>query len=824
MRHVPQDLWFALRNLWKSPGFSLVAIITLAVAIGGNTAIFSIVDAILLRPLPYRDATRLVRLYQTESAPGKYPFTGPDFVDWRAQNRTLEDMAVYTFPRDRNLSGGAAPEHLQVIATQANFFDVLGVQPLIGRTWASGEDQPEKNHVALLGYGLWNSLFAGDPGVIGKTIELDSERHTIVGVLPPDFRYSSRAALWVPFDMSSKGLGTRGNHWLSAVGRLKPGVSVAAARADLKLIASRLEQQYPESNHKVGAEVVPLRDDLVGQSRNSLYIMLAAVGLVLLIACANVANLLLSRAVGRHKEMAVRSALGAGRGRLVAQLLTESLVLAVAGAAVGLLIGWGIVEAFSRTQAAALPRFNAIRLNGTVLAFTALMALATGILFGLYPAFRTVRADVHDELRGGAGSAITPGRGRRTTSSALVVCEVAFSLVLLASAGLLLKDFVRLRSLDVGVRTEGVWTATISLPEAGYPKSPQQSALANALVERAAHIPGVDSAALTSTLPIEGGSNYYIQIRGRIRERMSGPLVESHSASPGYFRTMGVRLIKGRLFTSAEAQAAADLEQRLRPIWEREHAIPADIGNASIYPVVINETMWRTFWPDQDPIGQMFTHSGANGPWQQVVGVVSDVRQWGLTNAPVPEAYDPFTGGGRFYLVLHTARDPAALAPAVRESLKQLDSALPLFAVRTMDDVIAESARGQRFLSVLIGSFALLAALLAAVGMYGVLSCLVTQHTHEIGIRMALGASRARVLGGVLGRGAVLAGGGLLAGLAGAWAAGKVLASLLHEVRPLDPAILAMTAGVLASVAFVACYIPARRAARMDPMNALRHE
>ena len=823
MRTCLQDLRYAVRNLLKSPGFTAVAAITLTIGIGANTAIFSIIDTVLLRPLPYRNPGQLVRLYETEAAPGRYPFAGPDFVDWKAQNKTFQDMTLLGWQRDFNLSGEGQPDHVLGVPTEANFFSLLGAGPLLGRTWAPGEDRPGKDQVVILSYGLWRSRFAGDPGAIGRTIELNSEKHTIVGVMPASFRYPSRAQLWVPLDMDAKGLGTRGSHWAGAIGRLKPGVAFPTALADLKLIAQRLEQTYPDSNDKVGATAVPLDDDLVGDSRSSLLMMLSAVGLVLLIACANVANLLLSRASARQKEMAVRSALGAARARLLRQLLTESLLLSLLGGALGVLAAWGIIALFSRARLSGIPQFAIIQLNGEVLAFTFALAVATGVLFGIVPALRTSRPDLHEELKGGAGSAISPGRHRRSTSNVLVAAEMALSLLLLVSAGLLLKDFARLRNVDIGVRPEDVWTAAVRLPEASYKTDRRKYAFSQALLERSGRIAGVDAAAIGDHLPLEGGSNYYITLRGQTSQK-SNRLVERNAVSPGYFRAMGVRLLQGRLFTPEDADQTLALEERWQRLTEGGGRLPPDQANAMVSPTVINESMARFFWPNQNPLGQMFSQGSDHGPWRQVIGVVNDVRQTGLTHKPAPEAHDPFDGGSRLFLVLHTSLPPSSLTPQVRRALAQIDSSLPLFSVRTMDQVIADNAQGQQFFSLLVGSFAALAMVLAAVGIYGVLSYAVTERTREIGIRISLGASRGRVLGEVMREGMRLAAIGLVAGMAGALAAGRLLASFLHEVTPADPAILVLTAGLLAVVALVACYLPARRAARLDPMAALRYE
>ena len=822
MRTLLLDLRYAFRNLGNARGFALVAAVTLGIGIGANTAIFSIIDTVLLRPLPYRDPSQLVTLNETESAPGRYPFAGPDFVDWKAQNNTFQDMTLFGWPHDMNLSAEARPEHVIALPTAANFFSLLGVEPLLGRTWAAGEDQRGRDDVVILSYGLWKSRFAADPHAVGRSLDLNARKYTIVGVMPDSFRFPWKSQVWIPQVMDTKGLGGRGNHWANAIGRMKPGVTLPAARADLKSIASRLEKQYPNSNDKVGAAVTSLRDDMVGGSRDSLFMMLGAVGLVLLIACANVANLLLSRAMARQKEVAIRSALGASRVRLLRQLLTESLLLSLAGGALGLLLAWGGVALFSSAKSYSLPQFNTVQVNGTVLGFTFALAIATGLLFGVFPALQMSRPELHEELKGGAGSSISPGRRRRFTSNVLVVAEIALSLLLLVSAGLLLKDFARLRSLDIGVRRDGVWTAAVQLPEANYKTDRQSYDFAEALLEKTRRIAGVDSVALSDHLPLEGGGNYYISLRGQTSP-MSNQLVERHVASPEYFRVMGVRLLQGRVFTPADVQTALAHDIRLRPLYEGGAEPPADQTNGIVYPCVINESMARFFWPNQSPLGQMFSHGTHNGPWQQVIGVVSDVRQWSLTQKIAPEAYDAFDGGSRQFLILHTTLPPSSVTAQVRRALAQIDSSLPLYSVRSMDEVVAGQAQGQQFLSLLVGSFASLAALLAAIGIYGVLSYLVTQRTREIGIRMSLGASRGRVLGEVLREGMRLALVGLAVGAAGAFAVGRILASLLHEVKPGDVTIFVATAGLLAAVAFVACYLPARRAARLDPMTALRY-
>ena len=820
-----QDLQYALRNLLKAKSFTAVAAATLAIGVGANTAIFSIIDTVLLRPLPYRDPDRLVRLFETEAAPGKYPFAGPDFLDWKAQNHTFEDMTLYGWTHDMNISDGGHADHVRAVPTEANFFSLLGVRALVGRTWIAGEDMPGRDRVAILSYGLWRSRFAGDPAVVGRNLMLDSEPYTVVGVMPVRFRYPSpNAELWVPMDMDSKNLRSRGSHWAQAIGRLKPGVTLNAARADLKLIAKQLEKAYPDSNDKVGGGADWLRDSLVGDSRNTLFTLLAAVGVVLLIACANVANLLLSRAMARQKEMAVRIALGAGRLRLVRQLLTESLALSFAGGALGVVLAWGLVRLFTRAKSFSLPQFNIIQLNVEVLAFAFAVAALTGILFGLMPALATSRPDLHDELKGGAGSSVSPSRRRRFAANILVSVEIALAVVLSISAALLLADFARLRNKDVGVRPEGIWTAAIRLPETAYKEDAQQRTFADRLLEQARGMAGVQSAAVTDHLPLEGGSNGYVKLKGQGTAPMSNQLVEQHEISQDYFRVMGIRLRAGRVFNAADAQQAVAISDRLRRDWRAGRKIPPEEQNSIVYPVVVNESMTRHFWPNQDALGRLFSWGSDTGPWMQVIGVVDDVREWGLTQKAVPEAYSFFGGDNRLFLVMHGARAATVFTPQVRRALARIDGSLPLFSVRSMEEVIGEQAQGQQFLSLLVGSFAVFAALLAAIGIYGVLSYLVTQRTREIGIRMSLGATRGRVLAGVMREGMVLAAVGVVCGLAGALAAGRILASMLHEVKSFEPLLFAGTAGLLAAVALAACYVPARRAARLHPMAALRYE
>jgi putative ABC transport system permease protein len=819
-----QDVRYGLRGLRRSPGFAVVAVLTLALGIGANTAIFSIIYAVLLRPLPYQQPGQLVRLYETEAAPGNYPFTGLDFLDWKSQNHSFQDMTLISWTHSMNLSGKGEPDHVLGTPTEANFFSLLGARPLLGRTWVSGEDEPGHDHEVILSYGLWQVHFGGDAQIVGQDIELNDEKYNVVGVMPAGFNFPSQAQLWTPMDMDTKSLSPRGTHQYQAFGRLKPGVTLQQAQAETTLIAKRLEQQYPDSNFKVGASLVGLHEDMIGESRSSLLLMLWAVALVLLIACANIANLLLSRAVARQKEMAIRGALGAGRTRLIRQVLTESVLLAGGGAVAGLLLAWAGVKVITSMKHLGLPAANAIEINLPVLVFTLLLALITGVLFGIVPALQISRPGFYEELKGGAGSSVSPGQRRRAASDILVIGEVGLSLLLLVSAGLLLKDFMRLRSNNIGVRPAGVWTGTISLPQAKYKEDQQQFNFFQALLDKVKNIPGVESASITNRLPLEGGSNGYVALRGKPFQPMSGPLVETHAITPDYFKVMGIPFLQGRPFTPEDINGVFAENERESQLNKNNIKLTPEQSNAVVKPAVVNQAAVREFWPDQNPIGQMFSYGNKDGPWLQVIGVVGDVKQWSITHAPVPEAYQAFNGSLVFSLVVHTSSPSLNVTSEVRHTLRQLDSSLPLFAVRTMDEIVAQHASGQQFLALLLGLFSGLALLLAAIGIYGVLSYLVTQRTREIGIRMSLGASQADVLGLVLKQGMRLAGIGFALGLVGALAAGRLLSSLLHEVKPSDPAIIALTAVCLGAVAFAACYLPARRAAKVDPMVALRYE
>lgn len=822
MRTLARDLQYAWRGLRRSPGFAIVAVLTLALGIGANTAIFSIIDAVLLRPLPYHSPGELVRVYQTEDVAGNYPMTGPDFIDWKRQNHSFRDMTAFGWSMDMNLSATGEPEHVIGTLTEANFFSLLGTRPLLGRTFAQGEDEPGHDREVILSYGLWQSKFGSDPSIVGHQVELNARKYDIIGVMPAGFRFPRRTQIWVPMDMDTKSLRSRDSHWMAVIGRLKPGVTIQQAQAEMSLIASQLEKQYPDSNHNVGASLVGMKEDTVGESRTSLLMILGAVVLVLLIACANVANLTLSRGVTRQKELAIRGAIGASRARLVRQLLAESLLLSFAGGILGVILAAVGVRAIASLEHAGLPNANAIEINLPVLAFTFAVAVLTALLFGLMPALQSARYDLYEALKSGAGSSGTTARHRGLLRDGLVVAEIGLSLLLLISAALLLKDFQRLRNMDVGVRSEGVWTASVALPPEKYKHQQEQANFSQALLDKLQNIPGVQSVAITNRLPLEGGSNSYITMRGQAFEPMRGVLVENHSVSPGYFRLMGIPLLQGRDFTPEEVPAALAIDKRVIEAMEAKATLPAEQTNAMVYPVIINQTMAKHFWPSQNPVGQMFSFGEKDGPWKQIVGVVGDVKQY-MTQPPSPEAYDVFTGYPWLTIIARTS-GKIDVAPQVRHALAEIDPALPLYEARTVNDVIAEQAAGQQFIAGLLGLFAGLAILLAGVGIYGVLSYLVTQRSREIGIRMSLGATRTRVMKMTLTQGIRLAVIGFVLGLAAALAAGRILASVLHEVRPRDPLTLLAAPLILGLVVLAACYLPAYRASKVDPMVALRQE
>lgn len=814
------DVRFGARMLRKSPGFTLVAVITLALGIGANTAIFSVINGVLLRPLPFRDPGRLVTLWQTEVSPGNYPLTGADYLDWQRQNRTLEATCLYDYTMGFNASGAGEPEAAAAVATQANFFSVLGVQPMLGRGFAEGEDAAGRNHVVVLNYGFWKRHFGGRRDVINQTLELNEEAYTVIGVMPNWFRYPAATDLWIPKDMSEKSLTPRGTHQYRAIGRLRDGVTPQQAQADLATVAAQIEKDHPDTNDKVSAVVVPMKEQLVGNSRTPLLVLLGAVALVLLVACANVANLMLARATRRSREMAVRAALGAGRRRIIQQLLTESLLLSLTGAAIGCLgAAWFI--RLAQSDASPLPAAQVIRLDIRVLAFTICVSVLVALLFGLAPALQALKVNLSDELKAGAASVLNAGGGRQALRDGLVIAEIGVSLALLLAAGLLLRTFANMRATQIGVDPQNVLTARIVLPETRYATMEARRAFYDRLLDRVRQIPGVDSASISTSMPLEGGTNGTIEGIAGMNSAMASQLVEYNFISPDYFQAYRIPVEMGRTFTETDEQHGAELNQATDALPPGKNP-PEDLSA----DVIISAAMARDFWPNQSPLGKSFKVFGVKA---DVIGMVGDAKEWDdIRHEPLPQIYFPvtimFDRRGDCFLTVKTRVEPASIAPVLRREVSGIDSGLALFHLRTMNEVVEDVTQATAYQTILLASFAVFALLLAAIGIYGVMAYAVTQRRHEFGIRMALGAEPMDVLRMVLAHGTRLALAGVLLGIVAALLATKLIATLVFGVSVHDPLTFAAASVLLLTVALAACYLPARRAMLVDPMVALRYE
>lgn len=823
---VWQDVRYGVRQLRSNPGFTAVAVLTLALGIGANTAIFSVINSVLLRPLPFREPGRLVELRESEEAPGNYPLNGADYLEWQAQSRTFEGTSLYSWQSAVSASGASEPEPAAVVNTQSNFFDVLGVSPAPGRAFMRGEDTAGKNRVAILSYGFWQRHFGGDRSAIGKTVELNDEAFTVIGIMPASFRFPEQTDLWTPLDMSDKEVTMRGDHSWNAVGRVKTGVSIAQAGQDLLAISKRLEKQYPNSNNKVHAVVIPLKDLLIGDSREPLLILLGAVALLLLIACGNVANLLLARATTRQREMALRASLGAGRFRLVRQLLTESVLLALAGAALGILAARWCVRLMSSAKALPIPRANPVEVDGWVLLFTIGVSVLAGVLFGLAPALQiSASGNFNNELKAASQAVLSPGGRRPRVRDVLVVGQIALTLALLVGAGLLLRSFERLRNTGIGVNPHNLLTMGIDLPKTTYPTIASRRAFLDQLVERLNQIPGVASGAVSTQIPPSGGSNGYIEVDGKSDPALASELVWWNTITPDYFRTLGIPFLEGRNLAPEDLNRTAVVTQKLYDLFTASKDGPPKIPPDLTMVAVISQAMARTFWPGQDPIGRSFHW---NNTKVTVIGMVADVKDLGIPKPAKPQAYFPlplwFAGEGYGQLTVKTRISPEAVLPAIREKVRALDSGLAVFDARTMEEVIEGNMRDASIETFLLGSFASLALVLAAVGLYGVTSYLVTQRTQEIGIRMAIGAKSSDVLRLILRQGATLSFVGVALGVIAAIGLTRLLSGLLYGVTPTDPLTFVLVALLLAFVALVAYCIPARRATKIDPMLALRYE
>jgi predicted permease len=801
---LARDARVALRALRRTPAFTAIAIFCLAVGIGANAAIFSVVNAVLLRPLPYAEPEHLVRIFETleDQAGWTGSVSQPNFVDWRAQNTSYAALSAYT-TSSRILEGGTQPERVRTLVASANLPELLGVQPLLGRAFGAREDEPGAARVALLGEGMWTRRFGRDPAVVGRSIRLDGQPYVVVGVMPDRAAFPAGGEpvdLWIPYVPTERERESRGSHFLAVVGRLKPGVTPEQAHADLSRLADRLEQQYPDAQANRGVVTRPLRETVVGDTRPALLILLGAVGLVLLIACANVANLLLARAATRRHEVALRLALGAGRGRLVRQLLVESGLLALAGATAGGALAWLALRALTPLVATALPVGTGVPLDGRVLAFLAATAVLSGLLFGLVPALQASRADVRGSLVD-AGGKSTAGGAQQRLRGGLVVAEIALSLVLLVGAGLLLRGFAELRGTPPGLDPRNVLTAHIAIPDGRYDSTEAVQQLLRPILERARAIPGVTSASMINLLPIQSAwTNGSFTIVGRPAPLPGKePIAELRLVDRDFFRTLGIPVLRGRDFTEREAQPVA----------------------------IINDALARKHFAAQDPIGQQLAGLGPEP--LTVVGVVGSVRQAGLDHAPLQEIYlplDVMPSGwvSEMTLALRTSVAPTSVTNALRRAVRSVDAGQPVYRVLTMEEVVRESLADRRLQLWLLGGFAGIALLLAAAGLYGVISYLVAQRTREIGIRVALGAQRGDVVRLVMRHGARLTAAGVGAGLVGAFFLTRLLSSLLYGVSARDPLVFAALAGVLAAVALLATWVPARRATRVDPVTALRAE
>jgi predicted permease len=804
-----QDVRFGARMLRKNPSFTVVAVLTLALGIGANTALFSVVHAVLLEPLPFPRPAELVMVWERVHLPNYQderdtPAPG-NFADWKSRNTVFSDMGAIR-ERSWSLTGGGEPIRIEGEAVSAGFFEALQVRPLLGRVFTAEEDRPGGPAVAIISHSLWSQRFSSDPRIVGATIHLNDEPCTVVGIMPPGFHFPDPDdMLWIPMAMTPAQLSNHGSHYLRTIARLRPGVSQVQAQGQMDTIAQQLTAQHPDSNTGVGVNVVPLREQLVGDVRPALLVLLGAVALVLLVVCANVASLLLARAAARQREMAIRVALGAGRARLVRQLLTESLLLALLGCALGLLLArWGIraLEAISPPD---LPRVGSFGLNVPVLLFSLAVSALAGLVFGLAPALTALRGDMRAPLA--EGSRGTAGRSHARLRGALVVAELALGVVVLTGAGLLLRSFMFLQNIPLGFDSSRVLSFRVILPGSRYAKLDQSTAFYQRLLEKLQELPGVRSAAGISFLPLTfSGRIAAISIEGRASVSSGQlPFADFRMVTPGYFRAMGIPLAEGNDFS-----------------WGDSPHVPA---------VVISETLAHKFWPAENPIGKRLKlgESESQNPWLTVVGVVGNVHQQNRTSEPRPAIYlsaaqDVNVGDTVRDWVLRAGGDPLALAAAVREAVWSIDAALPVSRVQTMDRVLSATLAPQQFNLLLLGLFAALALILSSVGLYGVTAYFVGQRTREIGLRMALGASPGAILGLFLRQGGRLVAVGVAIGLAAALVLSRAMSGLLFGVRPTDPIALSGAAAVLALVALAACYLPARRATLIAPITALRSE
>jgi putative ABC transport system permease protein len=804
-RRLVNDLWqdvtYGARILSRTPGFAAVLILTLALGIGANSMMFTVVNAVLLRPLPFPQADQLLLLrnFNHEKGFDSFSIAPGTFLDLRSQNNSFSGMAALG-NANFNYTGGAFPERISGMRVTEGFFDVVGVKPVAGRVFQSSEFQAGQDHVVLLSYGLWQKMFAGDRSAIGRSIKLSDEPYTVIGVMPAGFRFISREQeIWAPWAFPPDWSQVRGAHFLSVLARRKPEVTLDQARAEMAAMGQRLATQYPDVNRGWGIRTDTLYENVVGDVRPALLLLLAAVGTLLLIACGNVANMLLARTVERRREIAVRASLGAGKLRLIRQMLAESVLLSLAGGALGLLLAGGGTRALLALAPEVLPRAYAIHLDPWVLGFTFAVAILTGLVFGLAPVFTVLRQDLQETLReGGRGFA-----GRQGLRSVLVATEVALALVLLVGAGLLLGSFARLETVAPGFHAEHALAFDVRMPRARYPDATHQAAFYESMTERLRALPGVESAAAVTTLPLSGDDeSYTFEVENKPNEPGKEPSAMYYVVTPGYFQAMGIPVLSGRDFSRTDALETPRV-------------------------CIINDVLAKQFFPGQDPVGRrLFLGAGQGHIYREIVGVVGSVKHYWLGEKPAPQAYEPLSqypnSGATF--VVRGALDPAGLTSAVRGAVQSVDAELPIAHVTTLDQLLAESVSLPRFRTVLLGLFAAFAVALAVVGLYGVMSYTVTQRTREIGIRMVLGAQRASVYRLVVGRGMLIVVAGIVAGLASALGLTQLLSRFLFGVTANDAFTYIAVSALLAAVAACACFIPARRASRVDPLESLRYE
>jgi putative ABC transport system permease protein len=789
---------YGLRSLTKRPAFTAIALVTLALGIGVNTAIFSVVNAVMLRPLPYENPGQLVRLWSDRSGKrtDQMEFSPAEITDFRDQLTTFEDVGLFDTGLSANLTGGSQPERVNGSEATPGLFNVLRVKPLLGRTFSPDETDVAQSRVVLFSEGLWRRRFGSDPNLIGRMVQLDSQSYTVIGVLPESFKVPEKADIWLPFSFTAADWkNDRQHYYVQAVGRLKQGVSVAQAKADFEAIMQRLAPTFSASRKNWGITVIPMHEQVVGKIGVTLWILFGAVGLVLLIACVNVANLLLTRTADRQKEFGIRVALGASRGRVVRQLLFESLLLALIGGGAGALLAVWITKLFSASLLTSLPRGEEVTVDAPVLLFTLGVSVLTAFIFGLAPALQGSNPNLNETLKEG-GRRASAG-ARRGLRDVLVVSEIALSLVLLVGAGLLVKSFMRLQHVNAGFDARNVLTMEVTLPRIQYPKTAEQNAFVQQALQRIATLPGVQSAAVTINLPLVGTWGMGYSIPGRPNE--PNQVADNANVTPRYFQTMGIPLLQGRDFSDYDTGETAPV-------------------------IIVNEAFARKHFPNENPLGKIVS-AGAK---REIVGVVGNVKPRGLDVESRPQLYLPYaqkpTIASFFTFTIRTESAPLNLAAAVQNEIAALDKNLPVANVRTMDQIVSISLEQRRLTMALFRGFAAIAVLLAAIGVYGVVSYSVTQRTHELGIRVALGARWSDVLRLILKQGIALAIVGVAVGVGAAIALTRLMRSLLFQVAATDVATFVSVAVGLIAVVLLSCYVPARRATKVDPLVALRYE